>query len=790
VLLGSPADLFGVAPLADPLRGRAAPRRSGLETPAMNDIAGHRTSDQNPPGLPAPDVTARQALLAAALREAVEKLTAVTGLVYLLEPDDTKLVAEMIAGTPPEMFTLPERMSVDAPYASSTAWRTGKLVVFGEPMVQADHPGLARLVPFPYSVVSTPLAADGYRFGVLSVVRIPSENGVLDDEQRQWLCEEGDRLATRLTPLARQGVSMRPGPRPLLVPVFRAEPPLTSLAASWSLPDVPGSAGLTMLYHMYKLGTALNEAAGTREVSMAARSHIMDPSSAQSLVLGVVSDRRLWVVGHHGPSAKVVRRLHGSGVESGTPATDTLCGREPLLFPDRALLLDVYPDAPDDGQQAWAYLPLAASGRTIGVCCLGFAEEHQFEAKEEAMLMMMAHMLGPALERAQLGENERTLAESLQKRLLPRILSDSPDMITTARYLPASATAGVGGDWYDVITLPAGQIGLVVGDVEGHNVDSSVIMGQLRCAVLAYASEDHRPTAVLARTSQLLAKLDTELMATCCFVRVDLADGTMEVALAGHPAPLVRQPDGRISTLEAPANVPLGISTAPYQSVEATLEPDALLLLHTNGFTYSHPHQGIADMPGLFAKCAQDADYNLEELADRLISMVPDATERRDDVVVLLAQYEGAAREPHHHVNRMEIQRHDLHGVRATRKFIRDSLRAWGLDTVADELELMASEIVTNALIHADSHVDLRLREYPDRVRMEVRDSDASPPVPSAISAAEEEKAQSEHGRGLIIVEALASAWGTSPSGRGKTVWLEIPAPSAHEEPNTAEPAG
>jgi anti-sigma regulatory factor (Ser/Thr protein kinase) len=135
----------------------------------------------------------------------------------------------------------------------------------------------------------------------------------------------------------------------------------------------------------------------------------------------------------------------------------------------------------------------------------------------------------------------------------------------------------------------------------------------------------------------------------------------------------------------------------------------------------------------------------------------------------------------------MEIQRHDLHGVRATRKFVRDSLRVWGLDTVVDDLELMASEVVTNALIHADSHVDLRLREYPGRVRMEVRDSDASPPVPSAISAAEEEKAQSEHGRGLIIVDSIASAWGTSPNGRGKTVWLEIPTPSAHGDPNTAE---
>lgn len=93
---------------------------------------------------------------------------------------------------------------------------------------------------------------------------------------------------------------------------------------------------------------------------------------------------------------------------------------------------------------------------------------------------------------------------------------------------------------------------------------------------------------------------------------------------------------------------------------------------------------------------------------------------------------------------------------------------------MTDDLELMASEVVTNALIHADSDVELRLRDYPDHIRLEVRDSDVSPPVPSSLSAAEEENAQAEHGRGLIIVDSLATTWGSSPSGRGKTVWLEL----------------
>ncbi|MCP9211602.1 ATP-binding protein [Streptomyces sp. NEAU-Y11] len=153
---------------------------------------------------------------------------------------------------------------------------------------------------------------------------------------------------------------------------------------------------------------------------------------------------------------------------------------------------------------------------------------------------------------------------------------------------------------------------------------------------------------------------------------------------------------------------------------------------------------------------------------------MPPPPERRDDVVLLLARYEGTPLELGSRFNRLEIQRHDLQGVKATRRFIRESLAAWDRDTLADDLELMASEVVTNALIHADSHVDLRLRACPDHIRLEVRDSDATPPVPSALSASDEENAQAEHGRGLLIVESLATAWGTSPSGRGKTIWLEL----------------
>ncbi|WP_413802660.1 SpoIIE family protein phosphatase [Streptomyces iranensis] len=741
----------------------------------MPPAAGNGEPYRSPPSPPS-DAAAFEALLADALRQAILDLDSITGIVYLMEDSGEWLRAAMIGGTPPAIFAMPERMALDAPYASSTACRTGTVVVFGEPVVRADDPGLARVVPFPYAVASTPLHAHGSRFGALTLIRIPSRAGLMSDEKRRRLRGIGDRLARNLVPLAEHCLPLPNTDNPLLLPVYTSDLRQPSeQTAVWGIPDAPGSSGMTLMYQLHKLSAALNQATETHDVVVAARSRLMHPYHAQSLILNIVGDGRLWVAGHCGVAPEHLRQVHGSSSDSPTPAADALHGRDPLLFPDRAQLLAAYPDARDDGQRAWAFLPLRSSGNPVGVCCLGFAEERLFEPEEQAVMMMMADLLGQALDRARLSEREHALAESLQRGLLPRILCDLPEMITTARYLPACPTAGVGGDWYDGITLPDARICLVVGDVEGHSVESSAVMGQLRSAVLAYARENHGPAAILTRTSHLLAELDTELLATCCCVRMDVADGAAEVALAGHPAPLVRRPDGRVDALDVPADVPLGVHSAtPYRAYETTLAPGSLLLLYTDGLTPGQSSEALAGVRTLLAAGGQDNERHLEGLADRLIATAPRPPERYDDVALLLARYERATPDAQHRSSRMEIQRHDLQGVRETRRFMRDHLGSWGRDAMTDDLELMASEVVTNALIHADSDVELRLRDYPDHIRLEVRDSDVSPPVPSSLSAAEEENAQAEHGRGLIIVDSLATTWGSSPSGRGKTVWLEL----------------
>jgi anti-sigma regulatory factor (Ser/Thr protein kinase) len=321
--------------------------------------------------------------------------------------------------------------------------------------------------------------------------------------------------------------------------------------------------------------------------------------------------------------------------------------------------------------------------------------------------------------------------------------------------------------------MPDDRVMLVIGDVEGHTLESAAVMGQLRTSVVAYATEGHGPAALLERTDRLLSRMGTELLATCCVVAVDTETGVAEVALAGHPAPLARLPDGTVRPLRAPANVPLGLhGRTPYRSQDHILRPGTVLALYSDG-VHEPEHDDVG--PRLDAG-GRGAGADLEILADRLLADTPG---RRDDAALLLARYEGADDSAAPRTARFHVHRRDLRAVREARGFVHECLCDWGLADLSDDLELITSELVTNALIHAGSDVDLRLRAFGDRVRLEVRDSDSDPPVPTAYSLTDEGSARAEHGRGLYLVDALARTWNTSPSGRGKTVWLEMDIPGA-----------
>ncbi|SEN16283.1 SpoIIE family protein phosphatase [Actinacidiphila rubida] len=736
------------------------------------------------------------------LTECVAATGAVAGIVYLAEPDGSQLRAVVIEGAVPFVFGVPDAMSTDGPYASATAWRTGEFTVVGEPAPEPGDPASPRVIPLPYSAASVPLARDGRRYGALTVMGlpVPGDDWTLSPSQQAHLLAIGDRLTRRLDALAAGGVAVAPGPSVLLVPSPGGtdEAGATGVARWYGAVDdgaghdgggaLEGAAryggpsgaarSLSLMYLVHKLSARLTKVTGLAEITPAVVERVMRPFRARGVIIGHITDGRLWVVGSEGTHSSVVREMHGSGVTAGTPWADAALTLFPKFFANRAALHRRYPGTFDGDPlgDGWAFLPLCVADRAVGVCCLSFAGERELDAQEQAVLMMLADLVAATLERARLGAYEHVLAETLQRMLLPRELTALPGVVTTARYVPARRQAGLGGDWYDVLQVPDGRIGLIVGDVEGHNIDSAIVMGQLRSAVMAYAKEGHDPAAVLERAGRLLSDLDTDLIASCCIAFLNIEDGVLETALAGHPAPLLRDPDGRLEFLDVVPGVPLGVTPASGTNTSTVLRPGATLMLYTDGMHLA----ATGDLPAAALELLTTTDADLEELADRLVDTAVDG---HDDLALLLAHYEGGVAGASRRIEQMEIPRHDLRGVADARRFVRKCLERWDSPEISEALEMIASEAVTNALIHADSDVGLRLREYDDHVRLEVRDSDAHPPLPSALSVSEEEEqAQAEHGRGLVIVDSIATAWGSSPHGRGKTVWMEMKSEAQDEE--------
>ncbi|MYX95978.1 SpoIIE family protein phosphatase [Streptomyces sp. SID486] len=715
----------------------------------------------------------RDRVLADTLQDVIGHLGANTAMAYLLADDHT-LRAVVIGGAQPAIYTMPEHIDIDEPFATAAAYRTGTLATAGFPTAAASSPGmrLASRVPFPYSVVSLPIDTEDDRVGVLTVVWVPPRAHPLPAGDVSWLHNRTGALARTLGTLARHGVDMHAGALPAVLPLYgRAATRRPGTDSGWGLPGHPGSAEVSFMYQLHQLAAELNEATSVSDVMTVTRHRVMAPFGATAFLVHTLKEGRLWIAGHSGYPTTAVRLLHGAAATDHRPDAHALHSHTPLYFESRNNLLQDYPHAVEDDLEATVHLPITPHNQPLGVCTLGFPRTRVFSPEEQAVAMLMMDLLGPALERATLTESARQLAEHLQKKLLPRRLVEVPGMITTARYLPAASAAGLGGDWYDMIPLPGSRIALVVGDVEGHSVDSSIVMGQLRSAVRAYATEGHTPGVTLTRANRLLAELDTDLMATCCLVTLDTTTGTAEIATAGHPPPLIRASDGSLTTPGLPPGLPLGIAPdTPYTTTDISLTPETLLLLYTDGLTENRPLDASPYTRTLLTPPLDTVDH----LADHLIDHATAHHTHHDDIALLVAHYEGPHAGPHRRINHIHFHRHDLNAVSSARQFIADSLHTWGLDDLIDDTRLLTSEIVTNALIHADSDVDVRLREYPDHLRLEVHDTDPTPAIPTPITLTLDTNQHAEHGRGLLIVDALATQWGNTPSGRGKTIWVDI----------------
>ncbi|MFD3497018.1 SpoIIE family protein phosphatase [Streptomyces sp. NPDC058676] len=504
---------------------------------------------------------------------------------------------------------------------------------------------------------------------------------------------------------------------------------------------------------------------------------------ATSLVFGLVEAGRIRLVAE-GPEGSFVPGTDVTRIDEPYPMSEavrTLSPRfieSPEEFADRYPVL--WPHITDLDITSAAYLPLIAEARPIGAMGLLYSDRRGFSPEDRNVLVALGSSIAQSLMRAMLYEQDKDLATGLQQAMLPRTIPSVPGADVAVRYRAGSAAGAlgrdIGGDWYDVIPLPGGRVGAVIGDVQGHDTHAAAVMGQLRIVLRAYAAEGHTPATVMARASVFLHELDTDRFATCLYAEADLTTGVVQVVRAGHIDPLVRRPDGSCRRVFVEGGLPLGLS-AEFGSLEypvATLEldPGETLLLCTDGLV-EQPGADLDDgMRTLTALIATGPD-DVRDLADRLIDVAEDRG-GDDDVALLLLRRRGLDTPRSQGRLQQHVAPGDPEALTEARHMIRVAVGAWEARDLSDEIELVADELITNALMHTEGSaiVTLRVLTGSDR-RMRVEVEDSSSALPRRREAGE----SGVSGRGLLLVDLLTDAWGVEARGGGKCVWCEFVVP-------------
>ncbi|MGW2486225.1 SpoIIE family protein phosphatase [Streptomyces sp. NPDC001606] len=504
---------------------------------------------------------------------------------------------------------------------------------------------------------------------------------------------------------------------------------------------------------------------------------------AASLVMGLVEAGRIRLVAE-GPAYASVPGTEVTRIDEPYPMSEVVRTLVPRFIESPEEFAEDYPilwpHLTDLHITSAAYLPLIAQARPIGGIGLLYNDRRGFSAEERAVLVALGSSIAQSLQRAMLYEQEKDLAQGLQQAMLPRTIPSVPGADIAVRYRAATAggTLGrdIGGDWYDLIPLPGGRVGAVIGDVQGHDTHAAAVMGQLRIVLRAYAAEGHTPATVMARASVFLHELDTDRFATCLYTEADLSTGVVQVVRAGHIDPFIRDTDGTCRRIQVDGGLPLGLSAEfgrlEYPVGTLELDPGQTLLLCTDGLV-EQPGTDLDDGVRSLVEHICAGPDDVRALADRLIQLAEERGGDDDVALLLLHRQEPEAAGPGGRLQQ-HVAPGDPDALTQARHMIRAAVGVWGAGDRADEIELVADELVTNALMHTEGSAIVTLRELAGsdrRLRIEVEDSS------SALPRRREAGEDGVSGRGLFLVEMLADGWGVEARGSGKAVWCEFRVP-------------
>jgi len=280
---------------------------------------------------------------------------------------------------------------------------------------------------------------------------------------------------------------------------------------------------------------------------------------------------------------------------------------------------------------AMAGVPMFAADRVIGVLHVGSLTPREFTKEDLDLLRVVADRASLAAQ-SRLSQLDRSAALALQRSLLPTRPPAVDGLDVAARYIPG-AQVGVGGDWYDLLPLPSGHVGVVIGDVAGNGLRAAVVMGRFRSALRAYALETNEPADVLTRLDRKIQVFERDAMATAVYAVIDPSHNTMTLSVAGHLPPVLIEATGHAYTLDTPADPLLGAQAdAIRRTTTLQLPPGSTLLLYTDGLI-ERRERPLDD--GIHALLSNTIPGNAEALCARIIArLIPDAGPS-DDVAIL-----------------------------------------------------------------------------------------------------------------------------------------------------------
>jgi len=283
------------------------------------------------------------------------------------------------------------------------------------------------------------------------------------------------------------------------------------------------------------------------------------------------------------------------------------------------------------GIQSMMGVPMVAGGRVIGVLHVGSLTPRQFTDPDVELLQLAGDRAAAAVQSVN-AQADRQAAVALQRSLVPAVLPAVAGAEMAARYIPGSG--GVGGDWYDVFTLPTGELCVVMGDVAGSGLPAAVIMGRMRSALRAYALETRDPAEVLSRLDRKMQHFEPDAMATVLYAIIEPGLERMDISLAGHFPPVIARPGRPAELASVPAGLMIGIADpSPRPVTSLPIPPDALVCFYTDGLI---ERRGEVIDEGLARLCRAVTVQPVEAACAIVMQELVGSQAARDDIALLM----------------------------------------------------------------------------------------------------------------------------------------------------------